>query len=92
MEEFVFKKPYTFEGKEYKSIKIDLDNLKGSDFAAAKKAFTAGGGFAAVPAADSEFCALILERVTKLPLEFFQGLPVAEYVKLTQTVSNFLLA
>lgn len=90
---YTFKKPYEFEGKTYESIEFDLDNLKGSDVAAAKKAFTAAGGFAPVPAADSEFCALVLERVVspKQPTEFFQGLPANEYVKLTQIISNFLL-
>lgn len=88
---YVFAKPYTFEEKEYKEIDLDLDSLKGADIAAAKKKFTQGGNFSAVPAADSEFCAMLGAQVAKLPIEFFQGLPAKEYVKLTQEISNFLL-
>ena len=92
--EYKFSKPYTFEGKEYEAIKFDLENLKGSDIAAAKKQFTAAGNFAAIPAADSEFCALILAQATKpkLPKEFFFELPAKDYCAITQLVSNFLLS
>jgi hypothetical protein len=90
--EYVFSKPYEFEGKEYKTIEFDLDSLKGSDIAAAKKQFSNAGNYSAVPAADSEFCALILSRVTKQPLEFFTEMPAKDYCSITQTVSNFLLA
>lgn len=90
--EYVFTKPYEFEGKEYKSIEFDLEGLKGSDIAAAKREFNRGGNFAAVPSADSEFCAMILARVAKQPLEFFEQLPAKDYCAITQLVSNFLLA
>lgn len=87
-----FKKPYVFEDKEYKEIKFDLEALKGSDIAAAKREFAATGNFSAVPAADSEFCALVLARACKLPKEFFDNLSAKDYCALTQQVTNFLLA
>lgn len=89
--EHKFTKPYNFEGKDYESISFDLDTLKGSDMAAAKREFAAMGQFSAVPAADSEFCALILARVCKQPKEFFDNLPAKDYWALTQQVTNFLL-
>ena len=88
---YIFAKPYTFDGKEYKEIDLDLDSLKGFDIAAAKKKFTSGGNFAAIPAADSEFCAMLGAQVANLPVEFFKGLPAKEYIKLTQEISNFLM-
>lgn len=87
----VFAHPYVFEGTEYKELEIDLDSLKGTDIAAAKKQFTSAGNFAAVPAADSEFCAMIAARVAKQPIEFFTSMPAKEYCKITQSISNFLL-
>lgn len=89
--EYVFSKPYNFEGKEYQSIEFNIENLKGSDIAAAKRQFAKEGNFVAVPAADSEFCALILSKVAKQPLEFFTELPAKDYFAITQQVSNFLL-
>lgn len=89
--EHKFAKPYNFEGKDYESISFDLDALTGRDIAAAKREFAAAGNFSAVPAADSEFCALVLARACKQPKEFFDGLPAKEYCALTQQVTNFLL-
>lgn len=87
---YVFGKPYEFEGKEYESIEFDLEGLKGSDISAVKKQFAAAGNFSVLPAMDSDFCALILARVTKQPLEFFTEMPAKDYCQITQQVGNFL--
>jgi hypothetical protein len=88
---YEFDKPYEFEGKTYNKLEFDLEGMTGADFAAAKRAFAKSGSFAAVPTADSEFCAVLLARLVKQPIEFFEGLPVKDYCALTQSVSNFLL-
>ena len=90
--EYVFSKPYEFEGKEYKSIEVNLDELKGSDIAAVKRQFNRAGNFSAIPSTDSEFCAMILARAAKLPIQFFDSMPAKDYCAITQEVSNFLLA
>ena len=87
----VFSKPYEFEGGSYEAIEFDLTNLKGSDISAVKKEFAAMGNYSPLPTTDSDFCALLLSRLTKFPLEFFMGLPAPEYCALTQKVSNFLI-
>lgn len=91
MSTYTFSKKYEFEGKEYETIDFDLEGLKGSDISEVKKTFAASGAFAPVPAVDSDFCTLILARVTKQPLEFFTQMPAKDYMALTQQVSNFLL-
>lgn len=90
--DYKFSKPYVFEEKTYEKLECDLESITGADIAAVKKQFAKGGGFAAVPAADSEFCALLLARVAKQPIEFFESLPAKDYCGITQEVSNFLLA
>ena len=87
----MFATPYEFEGKTYDTIDFDLSNLKGSDISAVKKEFAAMGNYSPLPSTDSDFCALLLCRITKQPLEFFLGLPAPEYCALTQKVSNFLI-
>lgn len=87
-----FEKPFNFEGKEYKELEIPLENLTGQDISAAKREWSASGNFSPVPVADSDFCASVAARACKLPVEFFYALPAKEYTKLTQAVSNFLLA
>lgn len=88
----VFAKPYEFEGKTYDAVEFDLDSLKGSDISAAKREFTATGNFSPLPTTDYDFCAILLARMTKHPVEFFTELPAREYCALTQKVSNFLIA
>lgn len=88
----VFAKPYTFEGKEYASIDIDLESFTGAQFAAVKKSWAKEGNYAAVPALDSEFCIRCAAHLAKQPVEFFEQLPAGEYCKLAQAVSGFLLA
>lgn len=87
-----FDKPFTFDGKEHTEITMDLDALTGRDISAAKKEWVAAGNFSPIPAADSDYCAIVAARASKLPLEFFYELPAREYSKLTQAVSNFLIA
>lgn len=92
MEKYTFNKPYEFEGKTYNFVEFDLTTLKGSDISQAKKLFVAGGNYSPLPATDPDFCALILARITKQPVEFFTEMPARDYCALTQRVSNFLLA
>lgn len=86
----VFETPYEFEGETYKEIEFDLENLKGRDFAAAKKRFAKEGNFSVLPTMDSDFCAILLAQLTHKPDEFFTEMPIREYCAITQKVSNFL--
>lgn len=88
----VFSKPYEFEGETYEEFEIDLESLKGSDIAKIKKSWSAAGNFSALPVTDSEFCVMVLAKVTKKPLEFFEELPANEYCQMTQNVTNFLMS
>ena len=88
---YTFIKPHEFEGKTYTELDVDIEGMTGADFAAAKKQFAKDGNFVALPAADTEFCAYLLAKLTKQPLEFFEQMHVKDYCALTQNVSNFLL-
>lgn len=87
----VFSKPYVFEDEEVKEIEIDLESLKGSDIAAAKKEFSQEGNFAVLLASDPVFCMMLAARLTKRPKEFFDDLPGKDYLAISQEIQNFLL-
>lgn len=87
-----FKTPYNFEGKEYNEVELDLDSLTGKDFNDLTRQLKGSGWFAPIPAADPEFCMHIAARAAKLPLEFFESLPVGAYGVTVQKVSNFLMS
>lgn len=88
-----FSKEYTFEGKSYASIELDLDSLTGADLEAAEQAVIATtGAFSTLIAETSKpFQIAVAARAAKQPIEFFRKLPANDCTKVTLAVSNFLL-
>lgn len=87
-----FSVPYEFEGETYTELEYDFSGLKGSDIAEIKKAWAGAGNYSPLPTTDSDFCARILAKVCKKPLEFFEDMPAKDYCQLTQAVTNFLIS
>ena len=88
-----FGKPYKFGGQEY--TEVDLSGLEDVTAGvlenvgkiAAKKN---PGMNPALQEMSLTFCTYLAQRVAKLPLEFFTGLPAKEAIKLNTLVTNFL--
>ena len=88
-----FGKPYKFGGQEY--TEVDLSGLEDVTAGvlenvgkiAAKKN---PGMNPALQEMSLTFCTYLAQRVAKLPLEFFTGLPAKEAIKLKALVTNFL--
>lgn len=88
-----FGKPYKFGGQEY--TEVDLSGLEDVTAGvlenvgkiAAKKN---PGMNPALQEMSLTFCTYLAQRVAKLPLEFFTGLPAKEAIKLKAMVTNFL--
>ena len=88
-----FAKPYKFGGMEY--TEVDLSGLEDVTTGvlenvgkiAAKKN---PGMNPALQEMSLTFCTYLAQRVAKLPLEFFTGLPAKEAIKLKTLVTNFL--
>ena len=88
-----FAKPYKFGGQEY--TEVDLSGLEDVTAGvlenvgkiAAKKN---PGMNPALQEMSLTFCTCLAQRVAKLPLEFFTGLPAKEAIKLKTMVTGFL--
>lgn len=88
-----FGEPYKFGGQEY--TEVDLSGLEDVTAGvlenvgkiAAKKN---PGMNPALQEMSLTFCTYLAQRVAKLPLEFFTGLPAKEAIKLKAMVTNFL--
>ena len=89
--EYIFSKPYEFEGKVYESIEFDLDSITGADVSTVKRQFMAAGKTAQLYTTDLDFCAMLLAKVLKQPVEFMDQMPGKDYLKLATMVSVFLL-
>ena len=88
-----FAKPYKFGGQEY--TEVDLSGLEdvtagGLESVGKITAKKNPGMNPALQEMSMTFCTYLAQRVAKLPLEFFTGLPAKEAIKLKTMVTGFL--
>ena len=90
-----FAKPYKFGGMEYTEVDLSgLEDVTAGVLESVGK-ITAKKNPGMNPALQEmslTFCTYLAQRVAKLPLEFFTGLPAKEAIKLKSLVTNFLYA
>lgn len=88
----IFKKPYTFEGKDYKEVDLSgLEDLTTADLMEVDKVFSTREYVSPYPEADSKYNCMIAARACKLPIEFFIALPIKEGKKVNNIVKGFFL-
>ena len=89
----VFVKPYKFEGKEYAEIDLSaLEDISAADMIEASKIIkrTSGGSVDVMPEVTLEYACVLSAQATKMPIEFFTGLPPREAMKVKNKVMGFL--
>lgn len=87
----IFKNPYTFEGKEYTELDLSgILELSGQDLIEAEQIFSTSGNFSVLPEMSVGYSFIIAARATKLPIEFFNGLPAPDALKVKNKVMSFL--
>ncbi|MBQ9699489.1 MAG: phage tail assembly protein [Lachnospiraceae bacterium] len=88
-----FAKPYKFEGKEYTEIDLaPLEDITGTDMIKVNNLMkrTSGGGVEVMPEVTLDYAFHISAIATKMPVEFFSGLPAKECLKVKNKVMGFL--
>ena len=90
-----FAKPYKFGGVEY--TEVDLSGLEDVTAGVLENvgkivAKKNPGMNPALQEMSLTFCTYLAQRVAKLPVEFFTGLPAKDAIKLKALVTNFLYA
>lgn len=94
--ELTFKKPYMFEGQEYKSVDLSkLEDWTGADVDKAKKALKVMDGLdpqdMTLPESNSDYCRIVASMAAGLPFEFFKQLPARESRALDVLIIGFFL-
>lgn len=90
-----FAKPYKFGGIEYTEVDLSgLEDVTAGTLESVGKivAKKNPGMNPALQEMSLTFCIYLAQRVAKLPLEFFTGLPSKEGIKLKAMITNFLYA
>jgi hypothetical protein len=91
MEKVILSRPYSFEGKEYTELTLDLEALTGKDMIEAEKE-TRILLRDNPPLAETSkaYLAVLAAKAAKVPLDLIVGLPVKDFSSVTMTVQNFL--
>ncbi len=86
-----FRKPFSFEGKEYTEIKLDMDALAGKDVIDAETEARAMGVRAVMLESSKVYQAILAARAAGVTVDFIQALPAKEFSRVTGEVQGFLL-
>lgn len=79
-----FNRPYLFEGAEYTEVDLSgLEDITAADMIRVQRAMTGSGTVEVIPEMTIQYACLISAEVTKKPIEFFNGLPGKEAIKLS---------
>jgi hypothetical protein len=83
-------KPVKFEDRKVEKIDLTgLESLKTIDLIELEKQFNLDGNFSSQPEASVAYARLVSNRVTDLPLEFFDQLGAKNIIKVKTAVMNF---
>lgn len=86
-----FNKPYKFEGKEYKEVNLSkIENLTTGDLIQADAQFSSTGNFSVMNEMTTGYSCIIASRATDKPIEFFEGLPAREGLRVKNVIMGFL--
>jgi hypothetical protein len=88
-----FRKPFEWEGKEYKSLTFDFDKLTGEDSLSIEAELQAKGISVLVPAFSGHFLIRMAARVCneRLGVDAFQKMPMREFLRIRTKARNFLM-
>lgn len=86
-----FRKPYKFEGVEYTEVDLSaMEDMTAADLCAVGKIMTKLGIVNPVAEMTVDYAIYMAARASGKPVEFFQGLPPKEGIKLKNMVTGFL--
>lgn len=91
-----FAKPYSFEGVEYKGIRMDFDEMTGADILEAEEEFiqtkTQTAAQTPLKELSKGYLSFFAARACAQPVDFILGLDGKSFAKVTRKAQAFLLA
>ena len=86
-----FRKPYKFEGVEYTEVDLSaMEDMTAADLCAVGKIMKKLGIVNPVAEMTVDYAIYMAARASGKPVEFFQGLPPKESIKLKNMVTGLL--
>ncbi|NTU28849.1 phage tail assembly protein [Brevibacillus sp. HB1.1] len=89
---YKLSRPFSFDGKEYTELDLDLDSITGEDLMSCERQLNASTkDLVFVKELSKPYLALVAARAAKVPVELIHKLPAKDFSKVTMLVQNFLL-
>jgi len=88
--ELELKKPVMIDGKEVKTLKLDLDNLTGADLAGAEREYLLSGGTPTQLSTSYIYCMCIAARAAGCDVDDIQRLCIQDANTVCTRVQSFL--
>lgn len=87
---YTFLKPYKFESETFNEVELNED-LTAKDYTVAEREFKeANPGYSGVLELEGGWYTHLLARAASKPVEFFEYMPISDFVRLKGQMSNFL--
>ena len=84
-------KPFTLEGQTYTEVDLSgMEDMTTADLCAVGKIMAKQGMVTPMPEVTVDYAMYMAARASGKPVEFFQGLPTKEGIKLKNMVTGFL--
>lgn len=84
-------KEYTFEGEKYSKVDLrSLYDITGADMIAVNRQLSRNGNVDFLQEMTLEYAFYLAARATKLPVEFFKGLPPKDSIRVKNRITGFL--
>jgi phage FluMu protein gp41 len=85
------RKPFSFEGKEYTEIKLDVEALTGKDMIDAETEARAMGVRSIMLESSKAYQAILAARAAGVTVDLINALSAKEFSRVTGEVQSFLL-
>lgn len=87
----VLSRPFTFDGKEYTELILDLDSLTGRDLLKAEAEARIISGPSPVSEFSKSYNAVVAAKAAKVMVDMIFDLPAKDFTRVTLLVQDFLL-
>ena len=87
----IFKKPFTWEGKEYTEINFNFGGLTGNDALSIEQEMEQNNEYPLAPEVSKSYQAKMAARAGEIPSDLIAGLPLQDFNRITNAARNFLV-
>ena len=86
-----FRRPFTYEGKTYKTLQFDFESLSGRDMVAIEAEMQANSEYAIAPEISTSFQSKMAARAAGIGSDVIEAMPINDFNRIAGAARRFLL-